>query len=150
MGLKLVTPQSEIQKELRSAINQFEKSILDRLVYLGELCYLEAINKIGYTHRTGNLGSSTGYIVVNNGKLYSQGGFLEITGPNRSDSTEDGTLIGRTFAENLIPEFSKGFAMIFVAGMNYASYVEAKGYNVITSAEIWSQRNAERIINQVL
>lgn len=150
MGMKLVTSKQEISREINRSITEWEKKLLDRLVYLGDLCYQEAINKIGYTHRTGNLGSSTGYIVLNNGSLHSQGGFLSITGPERNNTNIDGTLVGREYAESLIPEYSKGYLMIFVAGMNYAGYVEAKGYNVITSAEIWAQRNAQKIISQVL
>lgn len=150
MGMKLVTPKAEIQREIDNAISAWLRQILDRLVYLGDLCYQEAMTKIGYTHRTGNLGSSTGYIVLNNGQIYSEGGFFQITGPDRTDATEDGTFIGRQYAESLIPEYSTGLVMLFVAGMNYASYVEAKGYNVITSAEIWAQRNAEQIVNQVV
>lgn len=147
MGIKLLTPRSEIRATLKGALDKWQKSLLDRLVILGDLCYQEAMTKIGYTHRTGNLGSSTGYIVLDNGSIYADGGFLSISGPDRTDTDEDGTLIGRAYAESLIPEYSSGFVMIFVAGMRYAAYVEAKGYNVITSAEIWAQRQAFRVLS---
>lgn len=149
MGIKLETPQREIRLAIKNAVGDWQSVLLNRLTLLGDLCYQEAMNRIGYTHRTGNLGSSTGYIVLNDGQIHSEGGFLSINGPDRSDTTEDGTLIGRTFAESLIPEYSNGFVMIFVAGMYYAGYVEAKGYNVITSAEIWAQREAINVLNRV-
>lgn len=150
MGMRLVTPRAQIQNEINQSVDEWLTTLLDRLVTLGEYCYSEAINKITYTHRTGNLGSSTGYLVLRDGQIYAEGGFHQIIGPDRNDTTEDGTLIGRSYAESLIPEYSRGYVMLFVAGMNYASYVEAKGYNVITSGELYMQREAINILNRVL
>lgn len=130
--------------EARTLIN---KQLVDRFALLGDLLYQEALTKITYTHQTGNLGSSTGYIIVHDGVKIGEGGFFPISGPKRTSADGDGTEIGRLYAESLIPEFPEGFALIFVAGMYYAGYVEAKGYNVITSAELWAEREAARILN---
>lgn len=144
-----MTSMRTIQLALNGEVQRGLQVLLDRLVLLGEACYREAMSRITYTHRTGNLGSSTGYIVLNEGVVYSEGGFLSITGPEKTDVDVDGTLVGREYAESLIPEWSTGFAMIFVAGMEYAGYVEAKGYNVITSAHIWAEQNAQKIVNSL-
>lgn len=147
MGIKMTSSPRELRYGLVAGINADLSKLLNRLVLLGDRCYEEALNRITYSHRTGNLGSSTGYIVLDNGVVYADGGFMSIHGPERTDIDADGTLIGREYAESLIPEFSTGYAMIFVAGMEYAKYVEAKGYNVITSAHIWAEENALRILN---
>lgn len=149
MGIKRVTTNREINSQVSGFIDAQLKELVNRMILLGDYCYQEAINRITYTHRTGNLGSSTGYIVLNNGIKVGEGGFLSIHGPDRTDTAVDGTEIGRGYADSLIPEYSRGIVLIFVAGMKYAGFVEAKGYNVITSAELWVQQNALRILSSV-
>lgn len=149
MGLRLVTRRTEIKNAIDTSVDEWLKGLLDRLVLLGDACYEYQISRLTYTHRTGNLGSSTGYLVLRDGQVYSEGGFLAITGPERTDKDPDGTLLGREFAESLIPEYSKGFVLLFVSGMNYASYVEAKGYDVLTSAQLWAERQAIDILNSM-
>jgi hypothetical protein len=46
----------------------------------------------------------------------------------------------KTFLDELSQKRHKGITLIVCAGMNYASHVEARGYNVLTSAEILSER----------
>ena len=68
-----------------------------------------------YKDQTGNLRNSIGYFIFHNGQLVHEKN--EIT-TNKS----------------IVEEFIKpsGFQLILIAGMNYASYVESKGYNVIS------------------
>ncbi len=53
---------------------------------------------------------------------------------------------GRKFILELAQRYSVGIVLIIVAGMNYARYVSAKGYNVLDSAESL----AERLIPQIM
>ena len=46
-----------------------------------------------------------------------------------------GVLEGQALAEELAKRFSNGYALIVVAGMHYAYYVETRGYDVLDSAE---------------
>lgn len=70
-----------------------------------------------YKDDTTNLRNSIDYYVFYNGELVS-GGVSEQASQNRA----------------LISDLIKptGFQLIGIAGMNYASYVESKGYNVIS------------------
>lgn len=52
---------------------------------------------------------------------------------------------GQTIAEKVGKE-TKGVALVVVAGMNYAAYVEAKGYNVLSSAEHLAERELPRML----
>ena len=47
--------------------------------------------------------------------------------------------------EKIKAKYPKGLVLIVVAGKNYAAYVEAKGYNVLSSAELM----AENILKQL-
>lgn len=41
------------------------------------------------------------------------------------------------------------FALIIIAGMEYASYVEAKGYNVIMPAELKAKAEMPAVIQKI-
>ena len=42
------------------------------------------------------------------------------------------------------------YALVVVAGMNYAAYVEAKGYNVLSSAEHLAERELPRMLDKLI
>ena len=68
-------------------------------------------------------------MITHKGKVVSQGGF---SGTGEEISAQ----IGLSLANEIASETQNDFAVIIVAGMNYAAYVEAKGYNVILPAEL--------------
>ena len=80
-----------------------------------------------YTDQTGNLTNSIGYAVVRNGKIVNYGGEIK---------SGDGAAEGLKMAQKMAANASSSFSLLIVAGMNYAAYVEAKGYNVILPAEL--------------
>ena len=53
--------------------------------------------------------------------------------------------LNRKQFDTIKAKYPKGLVLIVVAGMNYAAYVEAKGYNVLSSAELM----AENILKQL-
>jgi hypothetical protein len=56
---------------------------------------------------------------------------------------------GRSFAQEVSIDYPTGIILLVVAGMRYASYVSAKGYDVIDSAEILAQKIAPKILAQL-
>lgn len=101
--------------------------------------YIEVLNRIGlkvvgqirtgevsrWDDQTGNLRSSIGYIIVDDGMIVKRGGFEKVDGPKRDQSSPDGSAEGQSFAEELASKYPKGYCLIIVAGMEYAAYVEA-------------------------
>lgn len=131
---------------------QLEDVYLDRLADAGEKAVQEAIAEGNYQNITGNLRSSIGYVIAYNGKILREGGFYKIQGRGENmqkvefttkagkhvsfwakgkygDGSE-GSRKGLEFARSRIRE-TMGYAFILVAGMEYASYVSSKGYDVI-------------------
>ena len=53
-------------------------------------------------------------------------------------------------AMKMANECSSGFSLIIVAGMNYAAYVEAKGYNVILPAELKAKKDFPAAMNKLM
>ena len=45
---------------------------------------------------------------------------------------------------------TKGVALVVVAGMNYAAYVEARGKNVLSSAEHLAERELPRMLEKLI
>ncbi|MGE9615653.1 MAG: hypothetical protein ACQPRI_05065 [Solitalea-like symbiont of Tyrophagus putrescentiae] len=91
--------------------------------------------------RTGNLQNSIGYVVVKKGIVISSGSFGNIKRIAALAVKSDGLNIsgakqGLEVANRIARGCQNDYTLIIVAGMNYAAYVEAKGYNVILPAEL--------------
>lgn len=75
-----------------------------------------------YTVQTGNLVSSTGYAIVHDGQIVTMSSFQAVPGP-KGDGQE-GSATGKAYVKELAMRYTKGYALILVAGMEYASYVQ--------------------------
>lgn len=130
---------SDVQAYTNKWLARVEAAIIRRLQFLGEKCLTEARTNHTYTDQTGNLTSSMGYIVVANGSIVDTAGFNQgvksISSGTGTKYGGDGSQIGKSLAESLALNYRTGYALIVVAGMSYAAYVESKGFNVLTSAE---------------
>jgi type IV secretory pathway VirB6-like protein len=111
---------------------------IDVLHAVGEQFIADARNNGTYTDRTGNLRSSIGYIIYKDGKPFND----SFPG-NKTDGIRTWPQVASGQAK--VPQ--KGFALVVVAGMNYALYVEAKNYDVITGS---SYDAAEKLLKQSL
>lgn len=127
MAIKPKYTVNDISKYLQKVIDKTERRIYNSLVYVGESFVANARSMTktegGFGDVTGNLRSSIGYFILKNGRVVHQN-LKQFHG-----GTE-----GAASARKVLSEVKKinGYQLIGVAGMNYAAYVEAKGYNVIT------------------
>lgn len=121
-----------VDELLKGKIDELIKQIINKFKEVGERCVAQARDKGSYTDRTSNLRNSVGYVVLYNGV---------VQGKSRIKVAQS-----QKFLEELIPRYQKGIVLIVVAGMNYAVYVEAKNFDVLTSAELL----AERIVPKML
>lgn len=106
--------------------------------------FVEAGGYRRYEDQSGNLTSSIGFVIVEDGKIISEYGFE----PIKPTATE-GPEAGRSFAAQLAANYPQGIATIIVAGMNYAAYVERRGLGGMTAGE-QALRNAIHKELQVL
>jgi hypothetical protein len=75
-----------------------------------------------YTVQTGNLVSSVGYAVVQDGQIVTTSSFDAVSGPEGNGT--EGSTKGKAYVKELAMRFPQGYALILVAGMEYASYVQ--------------------------
>lgn len=134
---------SEVDAYLEEQIQRIEQQTIYNLSYVGEQCLNEARNNGSYLDRTHNLRSSTGYVIVKDGKIVKMGDFTPIKGGN------EGAQGGAAFARQLVKEFPSGIVLIVVAGMNYAAHVSARGYNVLDSAELLAEQLVPSLMKQL-
>lgn len=147
MAIKPNFTKDDVRKRFDAFLNEIEKKQIARLQRLGEMCLVEARTNKGYMMQTGALLSSTGYEVFVDGvAIHSQ---FDAASGAESNAAETGIKSGQSIAET-IGKGKKGIALVVVAGMNYAAYVEAKGYNVLSSAEHLAERELPRMLEKLI
>ena len=147
MAIKPNFTKDDVRKRFDAFLNEIEKKQIARLQILGEMCLVEARTNKGYMMQTGALLSSTGYEVFVDGvAIHSQ---FDAASGAESNAAETGIKSGQNIAE-IIGKGTKGIALVVVAGMNYAAYVEAKGYNVLSSAEHLAERELPRMLEKLI
>lgn len=128
---RMTTPLQIIGDKINASVEAKLKVIVNTLCYVGEQCIIEARDSGNYTDQTGNLRSSIGYAVVWDGKVVQRDCIDKVKQGDKGVSDGDDYL-----SKCIKKRSRKGIVLIVTAGMNYAEYVEAKGYNVLTSAEL--------------
>lgn len=128
----------KLQKGLKMKLADIAKALVEQLTYIGEECVRIARENGSYNDITGNLRSSIGYVVLQDGKPVKQGA------PKQYDGKAGNGAQGVTAAENLLKrlqaQYPRGIVLIICAGMHYAAYVENIYHkDVLTTADLKAQ-----------
>ena len=147
MAIRPNFTRDDVQRQFDRFLETVKDKQIARLQRLGEMCLIEARNNKGYMMQTGALLSSTGYMIFVDGvALHTQ---FDAASGAESYAAQEGVKSGESLAEKVGKE-TKGVALVVVAGMNYAAYVEAKGDNVLSSAEHLAQRELPRMLEKLI
>lgn len=138
MGIILVN--NPINDSIKAFQNNLEKAIIVQLQMLGEELAKYAKDQHNYQDQTGNLTNSIGYAVVKQGKILNYGGEIQ---------SGEGAAEGLKTAQQMAATLPNSFSLIIVAGMNYAAYVEAKGYNVILPAQLKAMKDFPEAMKRI-
>lgn len=144
MGLKPRFTSPQVKAYLDRQLKKIDAAIVFRLGVLGEECVNIARNLNTYKDQTGNLRSSIGYVVVKDGKPVKKD-FKSVS----KDDGGKGVATAEKLAMSLTSGLGGGYGIIVVAGMNYASAVEAKGYDVLSSAEQFAKKQLPGLKKQL-
>lgn len=121
-----------------------KEAAITALNYVGLECVKEARQNGKYTDRTGNLRSSIGYVVLENGIPIKKGGYQKVFSTATEAQAKSDSLIS-----SLAATYKTGLVLIVLAGMDYAVYVEAKGYNVLNSAETLAKKLVPQMLKEL-
>lgn len=141
---RMTTPISAIGDRLNSEVQAKQRVIANILCNVGEQCLIEARNGGTYQDQTGNLRSSIGYAVLMNGQV------IQTDCADKVKDGSEGLSEGQQYLRSRILKASKrGIVLIVTAGMNYAEYVEAKGYVVLSNAELMAPQLVKSILTRL-
>ncbi len=151
MAIRITTSMSEIDALIKAETERVDKIAIQALSNLGDMCVAEARDRAqeeSWFNQTGNLRSSVGYVVVAHGRIVKSSDFGTVL------HGSEGSRLGRALAEERAKKYSNGYALIVVAGMNYAELVEARSNkSVLASAELLAHAEfynvMEKLRNQV-
>lgn len=133
-----------INDEAQRIAERVDRVIFNALSRLGEMCVVkirERSAEQSWCDQTGNLRSSIGYAVVHNGNVISISDFA-VVGNGAEGATD-----GKDFAAKVASGIRKKWALIVVAGMNYASYVEAiDSKDVLANTELWARAETPKVM----
>jgi len=115
-----------IAKQVQYFQQQVELAMKLLLQEFGEELVAFAKDTHTYTDRTGNLTNSISYAIVRKKEI------LYYNEVQREEANAAALKVAMKMAESLPDAYS----LIVVAGMNYAAFVESRGYNVILPAEL--------------
>lgn len=147
MPIRLTTPLSQIDKYMERQLKRQERALINTLSYIGQQCVNRARVSGSYTDRTGNLRSSIGYIIAVDGKVRSISDFQPVSGSDGRG--EQGTKTGAEYAKQIAAQYPIGTILVVVAGMHYAKYVAAKGFDVLASAELEAHKLIPKLLKQL-
>jgi hypothetical protein len=126
MALTPQFSQKTIVADLQRFAKEQEEQFVKGLAFLGEEFVNAARSIRTYKDETGNLRSSIGYAIVKNGRVVS----FKV-----SRSATEGKSEAESFVTQKVNEEpQKGIYLLVFAGMEYALYVEAKGYDVLSGS----------------
>lgn len=155
MGISMQPPMRVLEAYFASVLNIVHEEIKRTLSYLGEQSVKKARNRSGqesWFDQTGNLRSSIGYAIYEHGKKDVESAFGIVK------QGAEGTNEGRKMVEELASMYSQTYALVVVAAMNYAEYVEAmENKDVLASTELWAksivdsymEKTKKRILNRI-
>ena len=140
MGITPKFANGFVAGQVKAFQERLEKATVFQLQYLGEELAKYAKDHHTYTDQTGNLTNSIGYAVVKQGTIVTYGGEIQ-----PGEGAEEGLKVAQQMAAKL----PNSFSLIIVAGMNYAAYVEAKGYDVILPAQLKAMSDFPQTIQRL-
>lgn len=137
MAMRMTTTTEAVQAFLNKAADILFTDIENALAKLGEECVVKVRNrsaKESWIDRTGNLRSSIGYAVYDHGRELFKSAFDIVKGGSEGQST------GEDMIDQLASQYSNVYALVVVAAMNYADFVESlDNKDVLASTELWAR-----------
>ena len=148
MAIKADTQSlKEMQKVLMEPLHILEEELVKSFSALGE----GAVKRIrmkskeeSWTDRTGNLRSSIGYEVFGHNEKVVNYDFPKVL------EGSEGREKGKELIDELSKNYKDGVSLLLVAGMEYAEYVEAKGYDVLAKTSLEAEKLAPKAIKKAL
>jgi len=134
--------KKQVSKYLLTFSNIIEDVLIRELEILVANLENHAKLTAGYEDQTSNLKGSIGGVVLKDGRIVSKKGF--------DSGGAEGNTTGIEFINSLIGYNTKGFVIILVAGMEYATYQENfHNNNVLKKSELKMKRELPKVLSKL-
>lgn len=146
--IRMVTSMKAIDELFQKAAKIIFDRVQYNLNYLGLLCVRRIRDRSGdesWYDQTGNLRSSIGYAIYSYGRKQIESAFDSVLG------SSEGSEKGRKMVADLASKYSDTYALVVVAAMEYADYVEAiDSKDVLASTEIYAKSEVNRYLEKAI
>lgn len=123
-----------------------QEEIYRALSYLGEQCIARIRDRSGeasWYDQTGNLRSSIGYAIYGEGRKIIESAFAVVKNGSLGASE------GKRMIDELASKYAETFALVVVAGMEYADAVEARdNKDVLASTELLAKAKVQEYLDR--
>lgn len=147
MGIKMTTKMDKVNAYLKAEEERIQRLTIRALAILGEKTVSLARDRSmeeSWRDQTGNLRSSIGYVISYDGNIIQYSDFQQVK------EGKEGTKVGKDLAEEIAKQYVKGYALIVVAGMNYAEFVEARdNKDVLTTPELFANKELPKMYERL-
>lgn len=149
MGIKADFSPIDVLDLFNAIPDIVSEEIIRALSYLGEQCIARIRDrsaKESWYDQTGNLRSSVGYAVYQDGNISVESSFNQVK--NGSQGIKEGK---KAIIELAAKYAGNKFTLVILAGMEYAEYVEAmENKDVLASTELWARGEVDRYLQNAL
>ncbi len=148
MGVKCSSSHQSIAAYFSAVMGIVKEEMTNGLSFLGGQCVKkirERSNDESWIDRSGNLRTSIGYGVSDHGKKVVESAFKQVL------QGTQGAQDGKALLEELTKQYADTYALIVVAGMNYADRVEAmESKDVLASTELWAKNKLDDFVKRIV
>ncbi len=148
-GFSAAFGKGEVHNTFAEYALRVHRAIETVMQFIGEECVKIAREQGTYNDITGNLRNSIGYVLVKNGDIICKNFEERVASKVIDAANGKGILQGQALAEELAKRFTKGYALIVVAGMHYAHYVESLNKDVLDSAERYALQRVPKLMQML-
>lgn len=148
-GFSAAFGKGEVHQTFAEYALRVHRAIETVMQFIGEECVKIAREQGTYNDITGNLRNSIGYVLVKNGDIICKNFEERVASKVIDAANGKGILQGQALAEELAKRFTKGYALIVVAGMHYAHYVESLNKDVLDSAERYALQRVPKLMQML-
>ena len=132
--------------QLENIKSEVENAVINVFAEIGEYV-VEGIRNgdlSNWNNQTGSLRSSVGFAVCRDGEIVKMSDFRTVL------DGKEGSEKGRALCERLASEYASfRFALVIVAGEDYAAYVEAiESKVVLAGGQLYIEGNIERMLTE--
>ncbi len=129
IGLEIVTDMNVLAQEIQKEIDAETLKHLIKVLSVGVEKVRKKMETKPYEDHTGNLNSSTGFIIYRDGKVVHRDFRESDKGTDKTTGLKEGLSLALAELRE-----SSGWGVVLMSGMDYASWVQGKGYDVLLSA----------------